>query len=114
MAQIKRTCRERVLIPMGKKLPDKPAYNNILDSGEILPPDRTTILDVGTVAEDFLSARNDNKKFYIFGFVDYVDLGGKMRQSRFCYIYHIPTGFNPTPEGFYRCANCPEAYTRCT
>jgi hypothetical protein len=94
-------------------LPQEPEYAGPRTCDIVLPPNATYRLDVGVGTFNLTGVKQGMDTFYIYGFVDYVDLGNCTRQSRFCYIYHIPVGFNLDPEGFYPCANL-SAYTKCT
>jgi hypothetical protein len=51
---------------------------------------------------------------YVYGFIDYVDVAGNSRQTRFCEVYWIPThAHDPNMQGFLTAGNTPAAYTRC-
>lgn len=71
-------------------------------------------LHVMVALTDFAQARQRKIKLYVYGFVDYVDLAGKDRYSRFCLLYHIPHGFDSQARGFYHAIDVPTAYTECT
>ncbi len=51
---------------------------------------------------------------WVYGFVNHLVINDNdcLHQTRFCFEYRVPGGFNPNPEGFYIAG--PEAYNRCT
>ena len=49
---------------------------------------------------------------WLYGCINYLDINDRPHQSRFCFEYRVPGGFNPSPEGFY--ISGPEAYNHCT
>jgi hypothetical protein len=116
VARITKISTRQYQLPKTKQqpLPPDPEYVDHDTCDFVLAPNATFISTVGISASDFIAIRRGEVVLYIFGFVDYLILGGDRRQSRFCYIYHVPGGFNPNPEGFYPCTSCLPAYTRCT
>jgi hypothetical protein len=94
-------------------LPKEPEYLEQSPCDILLPPDNIYRLAVGTSGADFSAVKQGLDTFYIYGYVDYIDLANIVRQSRFCFIYHVPRGFSADPAGFYPCGNCPPAYTKC-
>lgn len=47
-----------------------------------------------------------------YGMIEYRDIFEKQRYTYFCYLYHVPRGFDMAPEGFTRAG--PPAYNRAT
>jgi hypothetical protein len=96
-------------------LPEVPEYQNERVMDFILPPNAPhPILQVGLSATDFIKIKGGQSFLYLYGFVDYLDIGNARRQTRFCFYYHVPHGFNAFPEGFYPAARVPSVYTECT
>ncbi len=97
-------------------LPDEPVYagEGVQDirATVTFPPDALTQpIKLGVSSRDWPAIRTGQKILYIYGFVEYTDAFDRHRESRFCYLYHVPAGFNPNPAGFY--VSGPEAYNRC-
>ena len=47
-----------------------------------------------------------------YGMIEYRDIFENQRYTYFCYLYHIPHGFDMAPEGFTRSG--PPAYNKTT
>ena len=81
----------------------------------IVPPNAAfQPLHVSIPLDKFVEIRNGESILYVYGFIDYIDFAEKPRQSRFCFEYHVPHGFDPQPRGFYISVNVPIAYVKCT
>lgn len=110
------------LVESGKTLPPEPNCSGGMTSGApeggvniVLPPNAVAQpLHVKIRLSDFIAVRRGTKKLYVYGFIDYTDFANNPRQSRFCFTYHVPTGFDSLRRGFYLATNVPTAYTRCT
>ena len=63
---------------------------------------------------DFIDVRQGDPTLYVYGFIDYIDLGDKPRKSKFCFVDNVPSGFTSFKRGFYIPGNVPSAYTECT
>ena len=101
-------------IAIGEKLPPEPEYQSADALDFILPGTVDGQLSVGLSASDFIEIWESKKILYLYGFIDYIDVGNIKRQARFCYRYNIPAGFNPNPRGFAADFKAPQTYTKCT
>lgn len=98
-------------------LPEEPVYagEGVQDirATVTFPPDALTQpIKLGVSSLEWPAIRTSQRILYIYGFVEYADAFDRHHESRFCYLYHVPGGFNPNPAGFY--VSGPEAYNRCT
>lgn len=103
-ATITRIAMKCAQIPMSAELPDEPDY---LDA--LLVPGRMVLAPEVLLRSPYLPSisgtdipaiKQKEQRLYIFGFVDYEDLEGKVRYTRFCFEYFVPAGYSPDPEGF--------------
>lgn len=105
------------LVPAGTQLPPEPDYRGTMAEvpvNIILAPNGIVqALHVPIALSVFVDVRQGNQRLYVYGFVDYVDFANQARQSRFCFEYHVPRGFDPQNRGFYMAVDVPIAYTRC-
>ena len=90
------------------ELPEEPIYEGTgiivakFDGNAFLPPNANVQpVNVGISGSDFVPIRQGKSVLYLYGFVDYLDVYDRQRTTRFCFIYHVPGGFNPSPEAFY-------------
>jgi hypothetical protein len=95
-----------VALPDAQPLPAEPDYEgpdfHTVAATTLLPPDAPAQgLQPGISSMNFTPVRERNATLWLYGFVDYLDLNDRPHQTRFCFKYHVPGGFNPTPEGFY-------------
>jgi hypothetical protein len=101
-------------------LPQEPIYDiqgnteiRRFDGETLFPPNVTvSILTVGINAHDFVQIRQGASFLYLYGVVEYQDIAKRAFYTRFCFLYHVPGGFNPIPEGFV--FGGPSAYNRAT
>jgi hypothetical protein len=78
-----------------------------------LPPDMVMQpLKLALSGSNWPAIRDGQNFLYVYGFVEYLDAFDRKRESRFCYLYHVPGGFNPNPRGFYMSGG--HEYNRCT
>jgi hypothetical protein len=109
-----------LVLPGGQQLPADPDYNAsdfyTLSGTTLLPPDTPAQgLQPGISNFDFLAVYNRTATLWLYGFIDYFDINDineSPHQSRFCFEYRVPGGFNPNPASFY--ISGPDAYRRCT
>jgi hypothetical protein len=105
-----------LILPGGQRLPPNPDYAatdfQTVDVLAQLPPDAYFQPRAGIGNFDFLPVYEQQSTLWLYGLVDYRDIYDVPHQSRFCFVYHTPGGFNPNPAGFYTAG--PEAYNRCT
>jgi hypothetical protein len=106
-------------IPNGQQLPEPPIYEGVgvsparFDGTAFLPPNASIQpINIGMVPAAFIAIRQGNPVLYLYGFVDYRDVYDRQWTTRFCFIYHIQSGFNPISEGFY--VGGPAAYNEAT
>lgn len=104
-------------LPNGQRLPNEPDYGgpefNTVAVTSLLPPDNPAQgLQPGISSLDFLPVYERKATLWLYGFVDYYDANGVGHQTRFCFEYRVPAGFNPNAESFF--LSGPEAYTHCT
>ena len=95
-------------IPNGQQLPEPPIYEGVgvsparFDGTAFLPPNASIQpINIGMVPAAFIAIRQGHPVLYLYGFVDYLDVYDRQWTTRFCFIYHIQSGFNPISEGFY-------------
>jgi hypothetical protein len=99
-------------------LPKEPVYDirgngtvKSFDGEAALPPGaRVCPLEVGVDAHDFVKIRQGTSFLYLYGVVEYQDIAKRNFFTRFCFLYHVPSGFNPIAEGFV--FGGPKAYNR--
>lgn len=107
---------KRIEIPTDATLPPEPDYTG--DMGEInfvlAPNVHVQPMHISMDAGDFIRLRQGQGKLYIYGFITYSDIGEQTRETRFCFVYFVPSGFTAQPRGFYHAADVPPPYTRCT
>jgi hypothetical protein len=114
-ARIMKIFARQQAIAKGENLPPEPEYQGQQNIDFILPPNKPIqTVGVGISGEDYIRARDGASVLYIYGFIDYLDIGETERQTRFCFIFRIPSGFDPLPIGFYPAVNAPAAYTKAT
>jgi hypothetical protein len=83
----------------------------------IVPQDSfasTTMCEVTT--EEILAVKGSERRFvlYAYGFVKYLDVFGKLRETCFCHYYYMPESYEPPIEGFRLCVEAPAAYNKAT
>jgi hypothetical protein len=103
--------------PSMEGIPDEPIYEGertMHFDGEAVLPSGASVapLRVGVDAHDFTAIRQGKSFLYVYGFVDYLDVSKRPCQTKFCFLYHVPGGFNPIPEGFV--FGGPAAYNQAT
>ncbi len=103
--------------PSLKDIPPEPIYEGEetkhFDGEAALPPGASVApLRVGVDAHDFTAIRQGKSFLYVYGFIDYMDIYKRSFSTRFCFLYHVPGGFNPIPEGFV--FGGPSAYNKVT
>jgi hypothetical protein len=114
-ARITRVAVRSHQVPTPDSLPPEPEYQRESAVNITLPPDvPLQPMNVLIPLANFTEIRQGNPVLYVYGFVDYLDLGDKERQSRFCFMYYVPSGFVSMERGFYMATAVPETYTRCT
>ena len=79
----------------------------VLPSGASVTP-----LRVGVDANDFTAIRHGRSFLYVYGFIDYLGISNRPCSTKFCFLYHVPGGFNPIAEGFV--FGGPPAYNKAT
>lgn len=108
---------------MPPELPLEPSYEADsqrrvigIEREMFLPPDAgINPLPVEVRGGEWAAIRERKVSLYLYGFVDYLDVAGRPRQSRFCELYWIPASENdPNMQGFITAGNTPAAYTACT
>lgn len=82
-------------------LPAEPVYLGENATDLMLPPD-TPIqpMSVGVTQQQFEAARNGTAYLYVYGYIDYVDVGERPRQTRFCFMYYPELAMHPLADGF--------------
>lgn len=101
-------------------LPEEPIYDiagnreiRRFDGETLFPPNVTVSpLSAGVDARDFVPIRQGTSILYLYGIVEYRDIAKRAFYTRFCFLYHVPSGFNPIPEGFVY--GGPSAYNKAT
>lgn len=107
---------ETLQIPEHGILPPDPAFDISEESVNfMLPPNgHVSFLNAGIPVGDFPAISQGAMTFYVYGFVDYLGIENEPRQTRFCYKYHVPGEFDPTPAQMYPALDVPTSYTECT
>jgi len=114
-AQITRVGISEEKVPAAGALQPEPKYKYEQSVDIVLPPDQPIQpLRIMIAQTDFIDVRQGDPVLYVHGFVDYLDLGGQERKTRFCFVYNVPSGFTSSNRGFYISGNAPAAYTKCT
>jgi len=106
--------------PTPPRLPPEPQY----------PPDQTVSVELSTLqfpdtgvtplavnvwGTSFAAVEAREEFLYVYGYVDYLDVGGNFRITRFCELYWVPYGIgDPHPKGFVTSVVIPRAYTEST
>lgn len=102
-------------VPATGKLQPEPKYKHEQSVDIMLPPDLPIQpLRILIPQANFIDVRQGDPTLYVYGFIDYIDLGDKPRKSKFCFVYNVPSGFTSFKRGFYIPGNVPSAYTECT
>jgi hypothetical protein len=101
------------------KLPEEPDYTEMFGSMSvretILPPTHDITWFAIYTPREIEDIKARKEFLYVYGYVDYVDVGGHQRQTRFCKLYWIPYGIgDPIEEGFIESDMMPPAYTKST
>lgn len=119
--RIVRLCLRAYQMQIAGVLPEEPEYRDIRAIDFVLPPNISVPQGIAieppaipVVVSDFVAIREGTVSLYVYGFIDYIAFGITERQTRFCWRYHVPHGFNRTPEGFHIFADIPSIYTKCT
>ena len=117
VARIKKIAVRQHQISKAGKLPLEPEYSGEHIFDFMLPPEKPIQMasgNIGLTQEEWLKINRDEVALYVYGYVDYLDVSNSRRQTRFCFMYHAPHGFDPTPSGFYPDLSAPLAYTKST
>lgn len=106
-----------LVLPDGQQLPAGPDYEgagfHTLGATTLLPPDTPSQgLQPGISNLQLMPVYERKATLWLYGFIDYRDINDRPHQTRFCFEYRVPGGFNPNLKGFY--ISGPEAYTGCT
>jgi len=66
--------------------------------------------------EEYLAVKDPRKALilYAYGFVKYLDVFGKLRETSFCHYYYVPGPYELQIEGFRLCVDAPPAYNKAT
>jgi len=91
--------------PSMKDIPSEPVYEaegTMHFDGEATLPSGASVapLRVGLPVTDFIAIRQGGSFLYVYGIIDYLDIAKRPCTTRFCFLYHVPGGYNPIPEGF--------------
>jgi hypothetical protein len=102
------------------QLPPEPEYASELTAdseAEIMVPPQVEIspFPAGIDVSDFERIKQRVEFLYVYGYVNYTDISGLHRQTRFCQLYWVPFGIkDPHGEDFLWYRNTPAAYTEST
>jgi hypothetical protein len=83
----------------------------------IVPQDSFASTTVSQVTKaEYLAVSDSGERLilYAYGFVKYLDVFGKPRETCFCHYYHVPTPYEAQIEGFRLCVEAPPAYNKAT
>ena len=110
---------KQIRLKNGQKLPSDPDYSDEkckVKLDFLLPPGKgTQPMLVKVAAIDFISFRHCEETLYIYGFIKYSILKQQEdRETRFCFKYIVPRGFDSQPRGFSQALDAPSSYTRWT
>jgi hypothetical protein len=100
-------------IPAGEELPAEPDYNapgfqKVAVDIELPQGASVQPWKLGISNFDFASVFERRSMLWLYGVVHYEDIYGDHHESRFCFSYLFPGGFNPSAAGFY--SSGPKAY----
>jgi hypothetical protein len=103
--------------PRLEDLPAEPIYEGegtMHFDGEATIPSGASVspLRVGINVHDFIAIRRGASFLYVYGIVNYLDISRMPCSTRFCFLYHVQSGFNPVTEGFV--FGGPTAYNKAT
>lgn len=111
-----RTSIRSQFIPTPGLLPEQPDYASPFGANFTLAPDigirpmKTTM-----PAQEIIDTKEGKGFVYIFGYMDYLDIGGKERKTRFAFrFYTPPIEGDIGPPGFYISSDIPTIYNECT
>jgi hypothetical protein len=100
-------------------IPQTPSYKaeemSSLNKILLVPKDsfgRTTASQI--TSEEYIAVKNREMILYAYGFVKYLDVFGKPRETRFCHYYYVPGAYELQIEGFRLCIEAPPAYNMAT
>jgi hypothetical protein len=110
------------IIKSTSQLPSDPDYSEIPESSVLrdelvlAPESPLTPLSIGISMSEIQRVREGNEALYVYGYVVY-EIGAptseRKKATRFCFVYNIPGGYSPLPEGFLMAAGLPN-YTSAT
>jgi hypothetical protein len=101
------------------RLPQEPDYSELdgvlVKRESILPPKEDISWFAISTASEIDDIKSRKEFLYVYGYVNYIDVGKHTRQTRFCKLYWIPYGTSdPTEEGWVESPIMPPAYTKST
>lgn len=104
------------ILNRGEELAGEPVYTGEVKEvhGRVPLPPTIYIQPISTLIDSsqFPAIYREETVLYIYGLVEYLDAFERRHETRFCYLYHVPRGFDPRPRGLYMAG--PETYNRCT
>jgi hypothetical protein len=97
-------------------LPPEPQYSEAKEFNFVLAPSKPIRpMKVVLPGRELQDAVEHKSALYIYGFIDYLDLGKVQRKTRFCFTYYVPPIAGDLGEpGFYVAAEIPAIYNDCT
>jgi hypothetical protein len=98
------------------KLPPEPDYAKPIEFDFVLAPSKSIrpmkVVFPGSEMQDAVGGK---VALYVYGFIDYLDLGNEVRKTRFCFVYYVPPYEGDIGEpGFYIASEIPATYNECT
>jgi hypothetical protein len=111
-----RTSIRSKFIPNPGFLSQQPDYANPVDAYFTLAP-TVAIRPMKTTmpAQEVFNSNEGKGSLYIFGYMDYLDIGGTERKTRFAFRFYAPLLEGDVgPPGFYVSSDIPPIYNECT
>jgi hypothetical protein len=112
----KRVINSTSTLPSNPDYTETPESSVLRDELVLAPESPLTPLSIGISMGDIRRVRAGSEVLYVYGYALYdisAPTSEKQKTTRFCFVYNIPGGFSPLPEGFLMAAGVPN-YTSST
>ena len=112
----KRVLNSTSTLPSDPDYTETPESSVLRDELVLAPESPLTPLNIGISMGEIRRVRQKGGVLYVYGYVLYeisAPTSEREKATRFCFVYNIPGGFSPLPEGFLMAAGVPN-YTLST